>query len=299
MIEFRSIICPVDFSDFSRRALAHAVAMARRYEGRVTLLHVMPELASIITFPLSLDAPLLDSATRGGLCEELREFAGQALEQAPMDVVVVEGDPARQIVEQARERNADLVVLGTHGRSGFERWALGSVTEKVLRRAHCPVLTVPPAAGPMEAGGARFRRILCAVDFAPRSLHAVKHALSLAEESKARLTLLHVLEWFPDTETAERRSLNRSEFRAYLERDARRRLAALVPEDARDWCEPREVVIFGKAWREVLRRAAEDESDLIVMGVHGRSAAEIMLFGSTTHHVVREATCPVLTIRAR
>lgn len=299
MIEFRSIICPIDFSDFSRRALSHAVAMARRYEGRVTLLHVMPELPSIIAFPLSADPPLLDPATRGGLCEELHEFAGPAREQVPMDVVVLEGDPARQIVEQARERHADLVVMGTHGRSGFERWALGSVTEKVLRKAPCPMLTVPRAAGPVEAGDPRFRRILCAVDFAPPSLQAVKQALSLAEESKARLTLLHVVEAFLDEEAAGSWHPKLSAFQAYLERDARRRLELLVPEDARNWCEPQEVVVFGKAWREVLRRSAEDASDLIVMGVRGRSAVDLALFGSTTHHVVREATCPVLTIRPR
>lgn len=299
MIEFRRILCPVDFSDFSRRALSHAVAMARRHEGRVTLLHVVPELPSIITFPLSVDPPLMDSGAREGLCEELREFAGAAREQAPMDVVVLEGDPARQIVDQARERGADLVVMGTHGRSGFERLALGSVTEKVLRKAQCPVLTVPRGAGAIEAAEPRFRRILCAVDFAPRSLHAVKQALSLAEASKAQLTLLHVLEWFPEKETAERRPLDVAGFRAHMEADARRRLEALVPEDACNWCEPREVVVFGKAWQEVLRRSAEDESDLIVMGVDGRSALEIMLLGSTTHHVVREAACPVLTIRPR
>lgn len=80
-------------------------------------------------------------------------------------------------------------------------------------------------------------------------------------------------------------------------RDALRQLHALVPEEARDWCAAREAVVFGKPWRQVLRCAADDAADLIVMGVNGRGAVDLMLFGSTTHHVVREATCPVLTIR--
>lgn len=296
MIAFRSILCPVDFSEFSRHALAHAVALARRYEGRVTVLNVLPELPSVLFFPLSGSRPSLDAADREGLGEELRAFVGPAGEQAPVDAVVAEGDPARQIVQRARETRADLVVMGTHGRSGFERWTLGSVTEKVLRKAPCAVLTVPRSSGGTDGEKACFRRILCPVDFSRPSLQAVGEAVSLGEEAKARLTLLHVVDWLPRRETRGGRRLD--EYRAYVERDGLRRLRALVPPAARDWCEPREAVVFGKAWREVLRRAAEEEADLIVMGVHGRGALDLMLFGSTTHHVVREATCPVLTIRA-
>jgi len=291
----RNILCPVDLSEISRHALAHAVALARRYEGRVTLLNVVPELPSLVVFPLSPDRPTLDPAAREGLWEELRAFAGPACDQAPLDAVVVEGDPARTIVEQAGEIRADLVVMGTHGRSGFERWVLGSVTEKVLRKAHCPVLTVPPSAGPPEDGGPRFRRIVCPVDFSRPSVHAAGYALSLAEEAQARLTLLHVVDWLPSREARPGR--RHDEYRDYVERDGLRRLRGLVPSDARNWCEPREAVVFGKPWREVLRRSAEEEADLVVMGVHGRGALDLILFGSTTQHVVRGATCPVLTIR--
>jgi nucleotide-binding universal stress UspA family protein len=294
MIAFRNILCPVDFSAFSRRALAHAVALARRYEGRVTILNVLPELPSALFFPLSGPSP--DTADRQGLWEELRDFGAEAGRQVPMDALVVEGDAARQIVEHAGRTRADVVVMGTHGRSGFERWVLGSVTEKVLRKLECPVLTVPRSWGASDGEPACFRRILCPVDFSTASLRAVEQAVSLAEGAKARLTLLHVVDWLASPEARGGRRLD--EYRAYVERDGLRRLRALVPEAARDWCEPRETVVFGKPWREVLSRAAEEEADLIVMGVHGRGALDLMLFGSTTHHVVREATCPVLTIRA-
>jgi nucleotide-binding universal stress UspA family protein len=297
MIEFRRILCPIDFSDFSRHALSHAVAMARRYEGRVTLLYVAPLLPSVVTFPLSVGPVTMDPASREGLWAELCELAGPLRDQVPLDVVLLDGDAARRIVDHAREAQSDLVVMGTHGRSGFERWALGSVTEKVLRKAHCPVLTVPRAAEPADTSGPRFRRILCPVDFSPPALHAVKQALSLSETEKARLTLLHVVEWLPEEEVREHRPFDVPAFKGYLERDALRRLRALVPEDARNWCDPRETVVFGRPWREILRHAAEAPPDLIVMGVRGRGAVELMLFGSTTHHVVREAACPVLTIR--
>jgi nucleotide-binding universal stress UspA family protein len=125
----------------------------------------------------------------------------------------------------------------------------------------------------------------------------VKEALSLAETTKASLTLLHVVQWLPEEELREHRHFQVPEFRAYLERDALRQLNALVPDEARNWCAVREAVVFGKPWPQVLRRAADDAADLIVMGVHGRGAMDLMFFGSTTHHVVREAACPVLTVR--
>jgi nucleotide-binding universal stress UspA family protein len=296
MISFRNVLCPVDFSAFSRRALAYAVTLARRYEGRVTLLNVVPELPSALLFPLSGDRPSLDAFDREGLWEELRDFGAPAGEQVPMDAVVVEGDAARQIVEHARRTRADVVVMGTHGRSGFERWVLGSVTEKVLRKLECPVLTVPPSSTGPDAEESAFRRILCAVDFSAPSVQAVEQALSLAEQAKARLSLLHVVDWLPRPDARGGRRLD--EYRAYVERDGLRRLRALVPAAARDWCEPGEAVVFGNPWREVLRRAAEEQADLVVMGVHGRGALDLLLFGSTTHHVVRESTCPVLTMRA-
>jgi nucleotide-binding universal stress UspA family protein len=87
------------------------------------------------------------------------------------------------------------------------------------------------------------------------------------------------------------------EYYRYLEEDAMARLKAAVPEDARLWCKPDERVVMGKAYREILKVAAEEGVELIVMGVHGKAALNRRLFGSTTHHIIREAGCPVLTLR--
>jgi nucleotide-binding universal stress UspA family protein len=166
--------------------------------------------------------------------------------------------------------------------------------------ASCPVLTVPPAAAHAPATPRPpYRRILCPVDFSTTSERALRYGLSLAEEAKARLTVLHVLEWFPEQEIREHRHFNVPEYRRFLEEDARRRLAEAVPEEARAWCEPVERVECGKAYREILRVAGEEGSDLIVLGVHGRGAVDLLLFGSTANHVVRQAACPVLTVRGR
>jgi nucleotide-binding universal stress UspA family protein len=170
----------------------------------------------------------------------------------------------------------------------------------VLRRASCPVLTVPPAAAQAPAGQRPpYGRILCPLDFSAQSEQALRFALSLAEEGKGRLTVLHVLEWFPDQDVREHRHFDLPKYRHFLEEDARRRLSEAVPADARAWCELVERVGCGKAYREVLRVASEEASDLIVLGVQGRGAVDMLLFGSTANHVVRQASCPVLTVRRR
>src|SRR4029079_5134329 len=104
-----------------------------------------------------------------------------------------DGDPATETVGMARELRADLIVMGTSGRSGFSRWVLGSVAETVLRRAPCPVLTVPPRAGD-DADPMFFKRIVCAADFSPASEAAVRYATALAAEADASLLLVHVLD---------------------------------------------------------------------------------------------------------
>jgi nucleotide-binding universal stress UspA family protein len=200
------------------------------------------------------------------------------------------------ILSLAAESATDLVVLGTHGRSGFERLMLGSVTEKVVRKASCPVLTVPRRAeGAPEH--APFGRILCGVDFSEASRRAVDYGLSLAQEAKARVTLLHVVEWLPDESFSKYPQFDVDHFRRTLLTDARVKLEQLVPEDARNWCEPDTKLVCGKPYQEILRVASEERSDLIVLGVHGRGAIDRMLFGSTTQAIVRQAACPVLTIR--
>jgi nucleotide-binding universal stress UspA family protein len=193
-------------------------------------------------------------------------------------------------------------VMGTHGTSGFEHLLLGSVTERVLRKAPCPVLTVPPRA--QATSQLPFRRVLCAVDFSDSSLAALDLAFSLAQEAEAALTLLHVIEW-PWTEPPPPRLADLppeqaaalAEYRRYLVKSASDRLNALVPDSVRDRCQPASRIAHGKSYAEILRVASADGADLIVMGIHGRNAVDLMLFGSTTNQVVRRATCPVLTLR--
>jgi nucleotide-binding universal stress UspA family protein len=305
MIEIRRILCPIDFSDYSRRALDHAIAIARWYESTVTVLQVFSS-APVAAFgpgPVVFQPIVLTEGDRDQLLADTRAFA--EMESAPgitIEAVVREGDAAAGILEQAAGMRADLLVIGTHGRSGFERVLLGSVTEKVLRKANCPVLTVPkrlPDAVP--AGPVLYKRILCPVDFSDSSLHALKYAISMAQEADGQLTVLYVeaheLENAADVEDiVSDAGMTIGSFVKQREEALRRRLQEVVAT-APEFCTVESLMTHGKPWREVLRIAAERQSDLIVMGVQGRGAADLLFFGSTAQHVVREASCPVMTLR--
>ena len=307
MIEIRRILCPIDFSDYSRHALDHAVAVARWYEATITVLHVFS------TAPIAAYAPgmpgfdpfVLTHDDRDQLLAEMKRFVEtESAPGIPMDAIIREGDAVSEILSQATEMQAALLVLGTHGRSGFERLLFGSVTEKVLRKARCPVLSVPrrhPDAVP--AIPVLFKQLLCPVDFSDCSMEALTYGLSLAQEADAHLTVLHVmadeLAVTPDVYRAiivnDRESLD--DFRRRQEDDARQRLKEAVPTTAGPYCELETMVSTGKPSREILRIAAEQRTDLIVIGVQGRGTANLLFFGSTTNQVVREAACPVLTVR--
>jgi nucleotide-binding universal stress UspA family protein len=182
--------------------------------------------------------------------------------------------------------------MGTHGLSGFERFMLGSVAERILRKASCPVMTVPPAA--VTTARVPYSRLLCPVDFSESSLAALRFAYSLAKEADANLTILHVIEW-PDGGLLTQR-FDEPEFRRSVEEEAHGQLEALITEDVRVWCKPSAKVAYGKPYREVLQTAGGEGTDLIVIGVRGRNALDLTVFGSTTNQVVRRAPCPVLTM---
>jgi nucleotide-binding universal stress UspA family protein len=295
MRQINQILCPVDLSDISRHAIDHAVLMARWYKAKITALHV----CNPIVIP-SADFAVVGYGPPGVLTDEevkqARERAVACLAAAnaiDVDVRIESGHPASQILECAASLPADLIVIGTHGTGGFEHLLLGSITEKVLRKAPCPVMTVPPHAH--TASKLPFKRLLCPVDFSDPSLAALQFAFSLAQEGDAELTVLHAFEWLPDDEPLTNRPINVPEYRRELEHDVAERLQTFV--SAGNGRRPAIRLVHGKAYREILGAATEGSADLIVMGVHGRNALDLMLFGSTTNQVVRRATCPVLTLR--
>lgn len=299
MITIRRILCPTDLSDLSARALRHAMAFAKWYEAELDALYIVPAVVPHPgVMPPGPSWALFDPEARSQVEDELHYFVAPA-EDAGIQVrrTIRDGDVVAEILKEAHAIPADLLVMGTHGRSGFERWILGSITEKTLRKAPCPVLTVPPAGADQPVDPVHLKKILCPVDFSDASMAALRYALSLAEESDAELVVLHALEWGPEEEPALRPGLAElPEYHRLLEQNAREKLRAAIPAEAREWCHPEEMVVFGRAYQRVLAEAKARQVQMIVMGVHGRNALDILLFGSTTHHVIRAACCPVLTI---
>jgi nucleotide-binding universal stress UspA family protein len=277
--------------------LDHAVAIAKWYGSRLAALHV-------IRSHFTLEQPTLDShrsssGTRDAVEPFLRDQLNAWLSPAKAagvttDGLFDEGNAARRILERATSLGADLMILGTHGRGGIERFVLGSVTEKVVRKAACPVLTVPPPT--LTAAKLPYKRLLCPVDFSTSSLAALRFALSIAKESDAHVTVLHVLDWPPEGELIVER-FDTAEFRRVVEEQTRAQLEGLISDEARTWSNPETQVAYGKPYRQILELAEREQPDLIVMGVRGRNPIDLALFGSTASHVVRRASCPVLTLR--
>ena len=293
------ILCPMDFSPQSQQAYNYAVALARWYDARITVTHVVATRHAVETIPSFPAATLPPAAV-----DELRRTLAQDLEryvQTPeasglrIDVMVQEAPSVQQeILVQANMLDSDLIVISTHGLGGLDRLVLGSVTEHVLRNASAPVLVIPPhsTAAPLSASQVRFRRILCPVDFSTGSQAGLSFAISLAEEADAALTLLHVID---DSYTSDL-TLSARDVEVLQQRcvdDLQRMIPAEVPT----YCSVDFVVSVGRPAREILSLATLRTTELIVMGVQGRNALDRLVFGSTTHAVIRAANCPILTVR--
>ena len=300
MVEFRNILCPVDLSAASIRPLAYAAAFARWYDARLTVLHVVPTFdpmqvrSGSLGDPVRIVYPVPREEVLGDLRRALDEAGAGTLD---VSLAGEAGDAVATIVDQAVVLAADLLVMGTHGRSGFDRLLLGSVTEKVLRKAPCPILTVPPHAPATAPADVAFKRVLCPVDFSPSSLQAFGFAVDLARQANGSITVLHAIEWLNDEEPRAHARFDVPEYRRHLIEDAHKRLQALLAEEPRTRCETEDIVVAGRAYREILKSAAARETDLVVMGAQGRGGVGLALFGSTTQQVVRGAPCPVLTVR--
>lgn len=310
MNTFRQILCPVDFSETSIRALTYATAFASWYAAQLEVLHVVPGSADdgTTTPPDAGSSSLgVHTLSRNEITDEIRR-AITATGVSGVNVrTIIQGGLAHEvIVSRAQEQPADLLVMGTHGRSGFTRLLLGSVTERVLRTAPCPVLTV--AAGTSRGTGAppALKRILCPVDFSPSARKALHFALDLVRRTNGCLTVLYALEYADPEDTLELSpfdpcfpaSVESRRRREQLTDRARERLRALLAEEPTTGCEIDEVVVSDRAYKAILGQAKDAAADLIVMGAQGSGGLELMLYGSNTQHVVRAATCPVLTVRA-
>ncbi len=288
-VALKNILYLTDFSWASAWALPFVREIAKEYGAKVTALHVaVPDTLTYMTpsSPSEMLAVQQDVALA-----EMKEVEKQ-LADLPKELVVVAANAVWSGVQTALEKEqVDLIVVGTHGRTGLPKLLLGSAAEEIFRSSNVPVMTVGPGAVAGERHAARWECVVFASDFSPESLAAAPHAISFAEENDAQLTLVHVIEMPKSRGEARNQSMTVAE--------AMHRLHDLVPAEAELWCRPETVVEHGEPAARILAVAAERKADLIVMGIRNRSHVTVTshLRSSVPHSVVVHAACPVLTVR--
>jgi nucleotide-binding universal stress UspA family protein len=288
----KNILCAIDRSPSSLQAFGYAIALAKWQSARLNLLEVIEQAPS----PGVNRAPTRDGVpaeTRKALERDLRRvLTARRASDVKVKISMRKGNVVQEILAQGRASRSDLIVVGTHGRGGVQRLVLGSVAEKVLRLATCPVLTVRRGVRLARRSRSPFETILCPTDFSAAGNTAVAYAKRLAQEADAKLILMTAVEW----PFGEVMSGPVAELRKSIELDASESLARLLPRAANG---PRAqaIVALGKASAAIVKVARARSADLIVMGVSGRGALDVAILGSTTHHVIREGAWPVLTVQ--
>ena len=294
------ILCPVDFSDATPFALTPAVSLATEFGGDLILLHVLdhpyPHVGPVVTdFDLesyyrTIEAKAIKQLD-ALLDPEVREYA-------TVRTVVRRGSAFREIVRLAQEEMPDLVVMPTHARTGLNHMIWGSVAEKVVRLAPCPVMTVSPRQRHPRVFGAR--RVLFDTDFSEGSDAALETAVSFARHYGAELILVHVVttkdldpanpEWrFPPLP---------SEHLHQLEARAAERLERMRASVGNGDIRVRTRLISGFAPGLEIAAVADDEvADLVIMSTHGHTGLGHLVVGSTAESTVRHSRCPVMTVK--
>jgi nucleotide-binding universal stress UspA family protein len=299
-ISVKNVLYATDFSPTSESSLPYATAISRHFGSMLHVAHVLSDTN------LLLMTGGVDYVCVGTVYEDAHSEAQEKVQQVatrlgeiPHRTYVRRGQVWTNLSSIVAESEIDLIVVGTHGRSGLGTLLLGSVAEDILRHAPCPVLTVGPgvcgrAKLPEFHGRGRelvpveleLRQIVYATNLTAASLTVAPVAVALAEEFESRLTLMHVLEDYANLEA-----------RPGPIEDGVQQLQAVVPKDATLAYPPEVVMEFGHAWQCIVNTAAEREADLIVLGARPADGTSHSPW-STVHRVVAQAICPVLTVPA-
>ena len=299
-VQMKKILCATDFSDFSNYTIPYGVALAREFEAKLYICHVI-DLSSIAIYgEFQLNPVDQQNRIKKQAAEQLNELIGkQAVKWEPLITVGHVADEVSRLVE---EKEIDLVIAATRGRSGLKRLILGSVTERLMRVLTCPLLVVHSPehkfVDPVNQK-IRLKKILVGCDFSPDSDQAFQHALSLAQEFEADLHLAHVIEPSASSELLKPDKQLSAEIEQKLSQRLTDKLMAMVPQDARNWCTPETRILKGPPYEALGEYARANEMDMIVLGIRGHGLVKTLLLGSTTDRVARQAPCPVLSVSSK
>jgi len=266
-----SVLVATDFSAASKQAVLYATAIARRHCAKLFVAHVVSSRS---------ESALMDG-WRAGQAEMTELLIANRLQAVQNELVVKSGDVWPVLSQLISEKEINLVVVGTRGRTGLRKLILGSVAENIFRQAPCPVLTVGPnSVGQNPEVGPE--RILAATGFAAHSIFAVKYAIRLAQDLRCSLALLHVV----------------TDGNHGSGEDRLAKLRSLIPADVDLPSAPLFFIEFGSAPERILETAASWNANLIVLGLHHvREASRGETTWGRAYEVISKATCPVLTVR--
>jgi nucleotide-binding universal stress UspA family protein len=284
-VSVQNVLIATDFSRYSDAALIYGLRLAKTYRAKAYVVSVVPAnqflLASPSAYVAAKDAAFRDLV---GLKADLKRACSYE-EGKDYHLFLLEGNVAESILEFACQKRIDLIVLGTHGRSGFSKALMGSVAEGVFRASRIPVVTVGPKLRdftPTEP----VRNILVAADCTAASERAVECAASLAREHTAGLTVIHVLHPLPTDEVERARTLQK----------VNSRLAELLNRKA-GGVQSSLLIREGEVVPTILKSACETGADLLVIGVRPSSGFLDRLMFPHAYRIVCESPCPVLTLR--
>lgn len=299
MISIKKILFPTDFSRCADQALTHALHLAEQYDAELHMLHVVvlheyDPYNPVHQFPKAeeLEARLNEIASRemDAVLENRNRNGVDATQAQIRDIAA-----APAIIQYAHDHDIDVIVMGTHGRRGLKHLLLGSVAEEVVRTAYRPVLTIREEK--VEKRVEAVERILVPIDFSKYAREALIYAKELASTYDAELQLLHIVE-----ETMHPAFYNTGVSTIYdvvpdLEAKAKQALSRLLAETPGTAKKAEVFVRKGRAVRDIVRFAENNDTDLIVIATHGLTGIEHLLIGSVTEKVVRLAPCPVFTVK--
>ena len=282
-VSLDTILLATDFSPSAETARLYVQALVARYQSKVRLMHVVDLGAAFKAPDAGLSIDILRRIGEDSLARLGSELVSKKIR---VETILCEGiDPAAEILQAAQDRSIDLMVIGTRGHKGLARLVLGSTAEELIHQARCPILAIGPAV-PLLKQPVNFQRIVYATDFSPEAAKACVFALSFAQDFGAHLYLCHVL---PEgTDQMNDQELN-DRFKSALER--------LIPDVAREWCEPECVLEHGVATDGILLLAQRVKADLIVLGTRKTSHWYDNFKTGVAFQVISSSPCPVLTIR--
>jgi nucleotide-binding universal stress UspA family protein len=287
MITINRILCPVDFFPASDAAVSYAAGLAANYDATIHLLHVITPILPG-PYEYAIDTVEVTKSLEKAAMLEMNKLAARAREAGVRcNITVRVGDVYDEIKRTIEVDKPELVVMGTHGRRGVERWFMGSTTEKLMRHSPVPIVTIS-ATGEKLTPAPRFRRILVTTDFSDGTPDALAYAFSVAQENDSQITLLHVVHDVAADVSGR--------YRESLIKGVEKQLQDLIPAEANNWCDVITRVETGVPYRIVLRMLEDEKVDLLVMNIHGKGMLDRALLGSTAERVVRVATCPVMLI---